>query len=131
MQTKPLFSSLKEVPIEENDWVCIYGDEDTNESDMMHEDKTKRKKEDDDERIRRLAQLFRSSTNRERLEFTHQVLIKSKGHPSDGRQPMTVYRMATDWLRKGKMRRLTEFESNAVHALLHMYERKSKESKSP
>ena len=98
------FSLLKEVPIEDDEWVCIYGDEETNKINM----------DDDEEGIRRLAQLFRSSTNREKLEFTHQLIIKSKGHHSIYRQPLTLYRMATDWLRKGKMRRLTQFEMNAV-----------------
>jgi hypothetical protein len=121
------FSLLKEVPIEDDEWVCIYGDEGTN--DMMDEETNKRKMDDDEEGIRRLAQLFRSSTNREKLEFTHQVIIKSKGHHSNYRQPLTLYRMATDWLRKGKMRRLTQFEMNAVNALGHLYERKMKERK--
>lgn len=63
-----------------------------------------------------LRELFRASTNVEKIRFAHRVM--TKGHMDDAR-----YAFAIDWIRKGKMTRITTNERNTLLYLTHIYER--------
>ena len=69
-----------------------------------------------------LRELFRASTNRERLYFAR--LVMTKKYTEDAR-----YAFAIDWVRRGKTSRLTNDEATMWHHLTYLYNRRQKEKK--
>jgi hypothetical protein len=68
-----------------------------------------------------------STTNRERLRFAHRVMtrgsIPKAGHEATRATEDARYAFAINWVRKGKMTRLTVHESNVWAYLMNVYDR--------